>query len=605
MIEYQVVMKSPEAHLFEVTLRVRKPDPLGQTFYLPAWIRGSYMIRDFSRHIITLEALDETGPVQVKKLDKQRWRCAPASGSITLIYTVYAWELSVRAAHLDTTHAYFNGSSLLLGVSNQDEMACLLTIHSPIGQQFDDWKVVTSMKKDEVDKRGFGQYHSLNYEELLDHPVEIGDVTEAGFSVSDVPHRIAISGRQRCDLARLCLDLERICRQHVGLFVELPVHDYLFLLTVVGDGYGGLEHRNSTSLLASRDDLPLEGMQEMTKGYRRLLGLCSHEYFHLWNIKRIMPAMFQEEGTSQEVYTRQLWVFEGITSYYDELALVRSGCIDRKSYFELLAETVTRVMRGSGRFKQTLEESSFDAWTKFYKQDENAPNAIVSYYTKGAILALVLDLHIRSQTDGKKSLDHVMREMWRRHGATGKGVPEGGFEAVAAEVSGLDLSDIFDRGARSTADLPVADLLQNFGVEMRLLPAQSSLDNGRVVDKMPAGEAEKPVIGARLSAQSVEAKLHQVFDGGAAQAAGLSAGDIIIAVDHLKVDGKKLEKAIADCALGKSVTVHAFRRDEMMEFELQPMTAPADTCVFCLPVDPPKEHQLRQSDWLISNGYEN
>ncbi|MBL3526308.1 MAG: M61 family metallopeptidase [gamma proteobacterium endosymbiont of Lamellibrachia anaximandri] len=604
MIEYQVVMKSPEAHLFEVTLSVRKPDKLGQTFYLPAWIRGSYMIRDFSRHIITLEASDATGPVQVKKLDKQRWRCAPASGPITLIYTVYAWELSVRAAHLDTTHAYFNGSSLLLGVSNQDEVTCLLTILSPVGQQFDDWKVVTSMEKMEVDKRGFGQYHALNYEDLLDHPVEIGGVTEADFAVFDVPHCIVISGRQRCDLKRLCLDFERMCSQHVRLFGELPVHDYLFLLTVVGDGYGGLEHRNSTSLLASRDDLPLEGMQEMTKGYRRLLGLCSHEYFHLWNIKRIMPAVFQEEGATQEVYTRQLWVFEGITSYYDELALVRSGCIDRKSYFELLAETVTRVMRSSGRFKQTLEESSFDAWTKFYKQDENAPNAIVSYYTKGAIFALVLDLHIRLQTDGEKSLDDVMREMWRRHGATGQGVPEGGFETVAAEVSGLDLSDLFDQGARSAVDLPVADLLKNFGVEMRMLPAQSSLDNGRVVDKMPASEAAKPVIGARLSIQGVEAKLLQVFDGGAAQAAGLSAGDIIIAVDHLKVNGQKLEKAIADCALGKSVTAHAFRRDEMMEFELQPMPAPADTCVFSLPVDLSKEHQLRQSDWLKSNGYE-
>ncbi|MEW8500367.1 MAG: peptidase M61, partial [Candidatus Thiodiazotropha taylori] len=282
------------------------------------------------------------------------------------------------------------------------------------------------------------------------------------------------------------------------------------------DGYGGLEHKHSTSLIFPRDDLPAKRDTKITSGYRRLLALCSHEYFHLWNVKRITPEVFLEQSTQQEVYTRQLWVFEGITSYYDELMLVRSGVISKQDYFEMLAETVTRVMRGSGRFKQTLEESSFDVWTKFYKQDENAPNAIVSYYAKGTLFALLLDLTIRLQSNGRFSLDQVMREMWLRYGKQGKGVPENGIEKVVADVTSLDLQSLFDLGLRSTAELPLTDCLSEFGVAMKLLPAKSSDDKGGVLGDKEREQQSYTGIGAKWTSKNSGIKIQQVFDDGAA-----------------------------------------------------------------------------------------
>jgi predicted metalloprotease with PDZ domain len=333
-----------------------------------------------------------------------------------------------------------------------------------------------------------------------------------------------------------------------------------------------------------------------------LLGLCSHEYFHLWNVKRITPAEFQANGTQQEVYTRQLWVFEGITSYYDELALIRSRVIDQKHFFEMLAQTVTRVMRGSGRLKQTLEESSFDAWIKFYKQDENAPNAIVSYYAKGALFALVLDLHIRLQTSGQKSLDDVMRGMWHAYGQPAIGVPEQGFERIATAVTGLDLNAFFEQGVRATQDLPLAELLRDFGVEMLLVPAESTDDKGRYVDAPLTSTVAKPVLGATLTTNNNEIVVLQVFDDGAAQAAGLSAGDIIVAVDGLRLNEKQVQQAIAVTPAGASLEFHVFRRDELMVFELFPRPAPPDTCVFRLRESPLPEQDQRLRAWLHLDG---
>jgi len=598
MIQYQVSLLSPQAHLFQVVLTLPNADPAGQTLYLPAWIRGSYMIRDFARNIVSLEANSADNNLSVEKIDKQTWAVEPCEGVLTVTYRIYAWDLSVRAAHLDTTHAYFNGPSLFLAVKGREQDPCECQILPPAAELFNRWWVATAMPMHEVDAKGFGRYRLSDYEALLDHPVEVGDLDRHDFLVEGKPHRFVVSGQHSTDLARICRDLEKICTKHAQLFGDLPVDEYLFLLWVVGEGYGGLEHRNSTSLISSRDDLPVGSDTGMTEGYRRLLGLCSHEYFHLWNVKRIMPSVFQENGLQQEVYTRQLWVFEGITSYYDDLALIRSGIIDAKNYFELLALSITRVMRGSGRLKQTLEESSFDAWTKFYKQDENAPNAIVSYYAKGALFALALDLHIRLHTTGRQSLDDVMRRLWQVYGKSGVGLPERGFEQVAKEVTGLDLEAFFDLGLRSTQDLPLAELLSQFGVRMNLLPAQSNADKGRVADDPPNSVPPRPVLGANLTTKNNELILLQVFDDGAAQTSGLAAGDVIVAVDNLRLNEKQLEKYIDSTPSDKSILIHAFRRDQLMVFKVFPQPALADTCVFYLVDSVPAEQKVRFDAWL-------
>ncbi len=560
------------------------------------------MVRDFARNIITISASSDGLSVAMKKLDKQRWQVAPVSGPLEINYQVYAWDLSVRAAHVDTTHAYFNGPSLFLAVEGQESEACEVAINPPDDEAYTDWRLATAMPKVVTDERGFGTFSAENYEALLDYPMEMGELIDADFSVDGKPHRFMVSGKCTVDLECICSDLTLICNEQVKMFGELPVEEYLFMLWVVGDGYGGLEHRNSTSLMISRQDLPTKRTDTLSKGYRRLLGLCSHEYFHLWNVKRITPAVFLEQGMQEEVYTRQLWVFEGITSYYDDLMLLRSGVIQRKDYFELVAETVTRVMRGSGRFKQTLEESSFDAWTKFYKQDENAPNAIVSYYAKGALFAMLLDLEIRLRSQQRYSLDDVMRLAWQRYGRPGVGLPEAGFEPLVTEVTGEDFSELFDLALRSTGELPLKERLRDFGVELHLLPAKSANDSGGYLSDQPKPESAKPVLGAKWQEKNGALFLMQVYDHGASQIAGLSAGDEILAVNGLRMNAVDMERTISECEPDSSIRFHIFRRDELMQFDVRPQPAPLDTCYFYLPDQLDETQRERRDAWLTGNG---
>ncbi len=599
MIHYQVQPVSPQAHLFEVVLRIAQPAPEGQVLTLPAWIPGSYMIRDFARNIITLHASSGGKRVAAEKTDKQTWRCAAVNGELEVSYQVYAWDLSVRAAHLDTTHGYFNGTSLFLKVVGQEYAGCSVEILPPEGAEYRGWRMATTLPADGAEHLGFGRYRAADYDELVDHPVEMGAFTFVSFEAAGTPHEIAITGRHQADTERLCRDLQAICEYQIGLFGELPpMERYLFQVLALGDGYGGLEHRSSTSLICKRTDLPRVDDKEVSEGYREFLGLCSHEYFHLWNVKRIRPAVFQQADLSREVHTRLLWAFEGITSYYDDLSLLRSGRIDRQSYLDLLARMITRVLRGSGRLKQTLEESSFDAWTKFYKQDENAPNAIVSYYAKGALVALALDLTIRRHSGGEQSLDDLMRALWLRHGREDIGVGEGDIEALAAEISGADLSGFFDQALRGTADLPLKELLAEVGVELLLRPARDAKDRGGAGKGESAAAVQKPVLGAGFQADGAGAKLTVVLDGGAAQQAGLAAGDVIVAVDGIRASGEGLEAQISRVPAGISVSVHAFRRDELMRFDLRPQPAPLDTCELRLFDSLSESRQAALSAWL-------
>ncbi|ENO78784.1 M61 family metallopeptidase [Thauera sp. 63] len=570
-IEYRIRPAHPGAHLFEVSCTVRDPDPAGQVFRLPAWIPGSYMIREFARNIVSLRAEVDGQPWRVEKLDKHSWRAAPlrAGGTLSLHYEVYAWDLSVRAAHLDETHGFFNGTSVFLAVEGRTDRACLVDIERPEGAGYRDWKVATALPlargvRGAARPYGFGVYRAADYDELIDHPVEMGTFTLGHFEAAGVTHDIVLTGRHDCDFGRLAEDLRRVCEWQIALFGAPPPMDYYaFLTMVVGDGYGGLEHRASTALLCSRADLPWKGMEGLPDGYKTFLGLCSHEYFHTWNVKRIKPAAFTPYDLTQENYTRLLWAFEGFTSYYDDLALVRSGVITPDDYLGLLGKTVSNVLKGNGRTKQSVAESSFDAWTKYYRQDENAPNAIVSYYAKGALVALALDLQLRAGSDGNKSLDDVMRLLWLRHGQTGQGVAETGlFEAVrevGGDTLGPKLARWLQKTVEGTDDLPLARLLKGFGIEYHAEPASKA-----------------PWLGVKLAAGNGEAKLANVFDGGPAQAAGLSAGDVLVALDGLKVGSKSLDEMLLRRRPGDAVKLHVFRRDELMSFSVVLAEAPAD-----------------------------
>jgi len=565
-IHYTIVPKDLAGHLFNVTVTVANPDPDGQAFVLPAWIPGSYMIREFARNIVRIRAESGGQPLALTKLDKHSWRAAPSAGPLTLHYEVYAWDLSVRAAHLDQTHGFFNGTSVFLRVVGQESLVHQVDIQRPLDPAARTWRVATAMPEAGAKRYGFGVYACANYDELIDHPVEMGDFELATFKAHGIPHDIVITGRvPNLDMARLQADLQAICETQIAFFEpktkRAPLERYVFMTMAVGDGYGGLEHRASTALICARADLPslaTPKAAEPGEGYLRFLGLCSHEYFHTWNVKRIKPAAFAPYDLQAENYTPLLWLFEGFTSYYDDLMLVRAGIIGEATYFKLQAKTVGGVLRGSGRLKQSVADSSFDAWSKYYRQDENSPNAIISYYTKGSLIALAFDLTIRAKTGGAKSLDDIMLALWERYGrdfynGAGRGVTEHEVEALFDEISGLKLKNMFERYVRGTEDLPLAKLYAPLGVKL--------------VDERKGGKAS---LDAGIGRDPLGAKLTQVHEGGGAHQAGLSALDVVIAIDGLRVNGNppNVDALLARYRVGDRVTVHAFRRDELMAFDV-------------------------------------
>ena len=603
-IHYLIVPAAPEAHRFEVTVRVSDPEPAGQELWLPVWVPGSYLVREFARQVLAVSARDGQGrAVSVTKVDKHRWRCAPCIGPLSVTCEVYAWDLSVRAAHLDTTHAYFNGSAVFLAVAGREHEHCTVDIEPPPGEAFKAWRVATTLERAGAPEHGFGRYRAADYDELIDHPVECGTFDLVSFDAHGVRHDVALTGRHRGDLDRLVRDLARACTAQIDLFGAPPPFDrYLFQITVVGDGYGGLEHRRSTSLLCSRDDLPQAGQSKTGDRYRTLLGLASHEYFHAWNVKRIKPAAFLPYDLSREAYTRQLWAFEGITSYYDDLALVRCGLFTHDEYLQMLGETVTRVLRGGGRLRQSVAESSFDAWIKFYRPDENTPNAVVSYYTKGSLVALALDLTLREATGGARSLDDLMRRLWHDYGARDIGVPEDRIPALASEIAGRDLGAFFALAVEGTADLPLATLLATVGVTIGLRAATGESDKGGTAASPTVAAAagalagDTPArawIGARIAG---DGRISLVHDGGPAQRAGLSAGDQVIAVDGLRLAG--IEPLLSASRPGRVLDVHAFRRDELYQCRVTLTEAPLDTAWLAIDAGASPAAAAARAAWL-------
>ena len=580
-LHYQVEAADLHAHLFRVTLTIDQPE-VQQQVSLPVWIPGSYLVREFSKHLQRLTARQKGRPVPVQQLDKSHWQVdGVPSSPLVLSYEVYAYDNSVRTAWLDASRGFFNGTSLCLKVHGQETRVHALEVLN--SHSTGHWQVATGLTPFKVNKRGFGTYLAADYDELVDCPVELGAFWSGEFKAGGVPHRLVLAGAaESCDTTRLLADTQKICEAEMRFWhgrqgsasragKRPPFKSYLFMLNVVDDGYGGLEHRNSTALIVSRRDLPRLGDGRQTDGYITLLGLVSHEYFHTWNVKRLRPAEFTHFDYSGENYTQLLWFFEGFTSYYDDLLLRRAGLIDDAAYLKLLNKTINQVLQTPGREVQSAAQASFDAWVKYYRQDENTANTTVSYYTKGSLIALCVDLTLRAE--GNSSLDDVMRSLWARCKAGP--MTEADFAAVLRELGGRAYSRELAAWVHGIRDLPVEELLDKHGV---------------VVLKEPAQLAQR--LGIRVTETSA-VQIKQVLRGGAAELAGIAANDEWVGVE-VAGNGWRLTK-LDDLTLyagdHRKITAVVARDRRLLRLDL---TLPAAVTTWRLVVRDPALAQL----WL-------
>lgn len=557
-IKYTIWPADLQGHHFRVKLHIANPDPNGQTLQMPAWIPGSYLIRDFSKQIESIDAYSiatTRKKIVLERIDNDHWRLPPVTGPIEVLTTIYAFDSSVRAAYLDTERAFFNATSLCLAVKGQEHLPCSLAIAAPELAFADHWTVQTTLRAVKTDNRGFGFYLAQNYDDLLDHPVAMGEFQVVHWKSNGTAHRMAIQGCSHIvDTKRLAQDLQAICTSTIKLFEpktkHAPFDEYLFLVNAVLNGYGGLEHRNSTALLCRRDQIPQENILFEESSYREFLGLCSHEYFHAWLVKRIQPKAFQPYDLSKRNHTRLLWVFEGFTSYYDDLQLLRSKRIDLKTYLKLVSDNWNGILRGPGRYKQSLADSSFDAWTKYYQADENTPNAVVSYYGKGALIALSLDLQIRAFSKNKQSLDDLMRLLWRKHGSSG--IAEDGLDDLIFELLGSGFSKIWNEMKSRYI----------FGVED--IPLQKWIDSNLISIKpksLSTLEKIKLQFGMRHTDTNGWLKVTHVLDGGVAQAAGLAAGDLIASIDGQRITSARWDRVLGSLSENAHTRITFYRDD--------------------------------------------
>ena len=510
-IHLRVELPAPQSHRYHVTLTIARP-AARQTLSLPVWIPGSYLVREFARNLLPLRAEQGGKAVALTQLDKSTWRAACTPGQpLTLRYAVVASDRSVRTAWLDATRGFFNATSVCLRVHGQEDAEHVLQVARPAAHA--NWRLATALAPLKAAPHGFGSYRAASYDELADSPVEMGAFTSLHLDACGTPHRLVVSGAPPSfDHARLVRDVQRICETAIRFWSpegRAPFAHYTFLLNAVDAGYGGLEHRASTALICDRRDLPRTGEARPPEGYTTLLGLFSHEYFHAWNVKRMRPKALARYDYARENYTELLWFFEGFTSYYDDLLLRRAGLIDHAAYLKRLAKTINQVLQTPGRAVQSVAQASFDAWIRYYRPDENTANTTVSYYTKGALVALCLDLSLRRA--GRCTLDDVMRALW--HASGGGPIAEAHVRRALRRCSGRAWNAEFDAWVHGTGDLPLGELLAAHGITLKTETAQM---------------AQR--LGLRVQ-ETGSVQIKTVLADGAAARAGMMAGDEWLGVE--------------------------------------------------------------------------
>lgn len=570
-IHYQVSITKPTFHLFEVILTVKNWQHPSLDLKMPVWTPGSYLVREYSRNLQEFKAQNHQTKEKLafKKISKNHWQIKTDNVTeIAIFYRIYANELTVRTNHLDQTHGYFNGAALFFYIPTLEKEPITLQINPPKS-----WKIATPLTCISPEKN---LYQALDFDTLVDSPVEIGIHQKYSFELENKPHELIIWGEGNIDPHQVIEDTKKVIETESKMFGGLPYDHYLFLLHLSGSGYGGLEHKNSCTL-----NYPRLGFRAKDK-YNRFIQLVAHEFFHLWNIKRIRPKALETFDYDQENYTSSLWFAEGATSYYDMIIPLRAGIYNQAFFLENLGKEITRFLQTPGRLVQCLKESSFDAWIKLYRRDANSDNSQISYYLKGELVCLLLDLLIRSQTNHKNSLDDVMVLMWKRFGKEEIGYTEQQLKNICEEVAETDLTDFFERYLEDTEELPFDEYFQPFGLELK-----------------PISEPEMiPYLGLRVQTENNKEIIKFVEIESPAALAGIDAEDELLAIDGIRITADQLKERLKDYQSNDTIQITVFHQDELRTLSVHLAPPQPSRYEIVMISDPSEDQKNHLSQWL-------
>ena len=538
-LKYTLAMPKPHTHYFEVEMELTGARKNYIDYKMPVWAPGSYLVREFAKNVDSFTATDKAGkPLRAEKIDKSTWRVySNKADAVRVKYNVYAFEMSVRTSFLDASHGYVNGTSMFMYPEGYQNQHGTLVV-----KPYKDWKQVSTGLK----STGAYTYTFPNYDILVDSPLEIGNHEVLSFEAAGVPHEVAMYGEANYEREQLLADMKKVVEECISLMGELPVDRYVFIVHNLHKGGGGLEHLNSTTLQMSRWNYGTE------KGYTDFMSLVAHEYFHLWNVKRLRPAPLGPFDYSKENYTRLLWVSEGITSYYDDLITQRAGLMSPQRYLDVIAGSISSVENTPGNKIQPVSESSFDAWIKYYRRNENSNNAEVSYYTKGGVMGQLLNMEIMKSTKGEKSLDDVMRYMYDRYyKKLDRGFTEQEFKEALERFAGKKMDNFFQNYIHGTktpdynsyfeaAGLRLVNL--NEGVLNLNWGATTAMTDGRMIIK-------------------------NVARGSSAWEGGLNVNDEIIAIDGYRVE-EDIKPLISGRAIGEKIPVTVSRDGKLLTLQV-------------------------------------
>lgn len=558
-ISYTVSMSKPWTHLLEVEMRLKWDQMPDQAeLKLPVWTPGSYLVREYARHVQDFGVKNAGGgELAWRKINKNTWQVDTKGGKeVVASYRVYSNELTVRTNELNDEHGFWNNAATLMFVKGQLAAPSTVTVNP-----FSDWKIATGLPKADAPANTF---RAANFDILYDSPFEVSDFTEVPFVVEGKPHRLIFSGDGNYDGKKTAADVTKIVEEAYKIFGELPYDNYTFIVNLRGGG--GLEHLNSTALQFNRF-----GFKPKAR-YDRFLGLVAHEYFHCFNVKRIRPDALGPFDYENENYTKLLWVAEGGTEYFSNILLRRAGLISAKDYLSNKAGSIQQLQATPGRFETSLEDASFDAWIKYYRQDENSVNNQISYYDKGEIVNMMLDITIRSDSAGGRSLDDVLKYLYTDFYKKGKNYTPEDFQKTCEMMAGKSLDDFFSKYVRGTAEIDYDGIVNGIGLTL----------------KATEPNANKAYLGADLTEDSGRVTIRSIPAGTPAYEQGLNTGDQIVAIDGYRASQNFLSSYLAERKPGDKVKLTIFRFDKLRDFDftlgantraeykLEPLSSPTD-----------------------------